>query len=409
MNETKKLPSKRKRKGSQRSKGFTRFLFRLIKMIKKEFRLIRTDPGNLFIAVLLPPLIILLFSFMVNEGGEPSAMNVVVLSHDSNTFINENDLTETHLDNYTIPYVNAVNESKYLNLKRFYNTTEEVYAMEEARGLLKEGNISCIIVIPLEFSEMLIWGYPGIIECVPDSSSFQDIQNNLNAVYDSIKIFTQANNLTPQFKIKGYKEFAIPTGYNARFNNSTTLILSLMVYGIAVVLTILVVVKEKPIARLLLTPVKRIELLLSKYITYTLVLILQITLILITAIYGGLFIRGSMIDLFLAIFIIGFSGINVGMLISSVSKTKTEANQLFFATFIIFVLLSGIFVPIDSMPDYLKSVAYILPLTHAHPLLESILTKGRSVFGFHFNTLLIISTVLMIIAFITFYRRRYEV
>jgi ABC-2 type transport system permease protein len=97
------------------------------------------------------------------------------------------------------------------------------------------------------------------------------------------------------------------------------------------------------------------------------------------------------------------------MFISSVSKTKTEANQLFFATFIVFVLLSGIFVPIESMPDYLKNVAYLLPLTHAHPLLESILTKGKSAFGFHFNTLLIISSVLMLIAFITFYKRRYEV
>jgi ABC-type multidrug transport system permease subunit len=378
-------------------------------MIKKEFRLLRTDPGNLFIALLIPPLIILLFSFMVSEGGEPSAMNVVVLSHDSNTFINENNLTETHLDNYTIPYVDAVNESKYLNLKGYYNTTEEVYAMKEARGLLEEGNISCIIVLPPEFSELLIWGFPGIIECVPDSSSFRDIQDNLNAVYDSIKVFTQANNLTPQFKIEGYEEFAIPQGYNARFNSSTTLILSLMVYGIAVVLTILVVVKEKPIARLLLTPVKRIELLLSKYISYTLVLILQITLILVSALYGGLYIRGSLMDLFIALFIIGFSGINVGMFISSVSKTKTEANQLFFATFIVFVLLSGIFVPIESMPDYLKNVAYLLPLTHAHPLLESILTKGKSVFGFHFNTLIIISSVLMLIAFITFYKRRYEV
>lgn len=401
--------SSRPTKETFHSKGIKGFLFRLMKMVKKEFRLMRTDPGNLFIALLLPPLIILMFGFMVSEGGGPGPVNVVVVSNDSNTFINENNLTATHLDNYTIPYVDAVNKSEKLNLIQFYNTTEEIYAMKEARGLLKAGNISCIISIPPEFSELLIWGLPGIIECVPDSSSFSEIQNNLNAIYDSLHIFTRANNLTPHFEIEGFEEFSIPPDYNVKFNSSIVLILSLMIFGIALVLTILVVVKEKPIARLLLTPIKRIEILTSKYITYTSVLVLQITLVLTSSYIVGLYIKGSLIDLFIALFIVGFTGINLGMFISSLSKTKTEANQLFFAFFIVLVLLSGIFVPIEAMPDYLRNVAYFLPLTHAHPIIESILTKGNSVFGFHFIALLLISLVLMFLAFVVFYKRRYEV
>ena len=48
-----------------------------------------------------------------------------------------------------------------------------------------------------------------------------------------------------------------------------------MIIGVGMVSTILIIVQEKPVARLLLTPVKRIEILLAKYITYISILIVQ--------------------------------------------------------------------------------------------------------------------------------------
>jgi ABC-2 type transport system permease protein len=187
------------------------------------------------------------------------------------------------------------------------------------------------------------------------------------------------------------------------------LMLSFMIFGISTVLTILVVVQEKPIARLLLTPVKRDEIMLSKYITYTAVLCLQVLLVMLSSILNGMYIAGSVIDLYVALFMVGFTGISLGIFISSISKTKTEANQLFFAFFIVIVLLSGIFVPIESMPVYLQAIAYILPLSHGDPMIRGIVTKSKSVFGFHFFALLGLSSALCILSFIIFWRRKYEV
>ena len=99
----------------------------------------------------------------------------------------------------------------------------------------------------------------------------------------------------------------------------------------------------------------------------------------------------------------------MGVFISSQSKTKTQANQLFLAVFLVAVLLSGIFIPIEGMPVYLQFIAYILPLSHGDPLLRGIIQKGQSVFGIHFIWLLVISIVLTIISFVIFKRRKYEV
>jgi ABC-2 type transport system permease protein len=106
---------------------------------------------------------------------------------------------------------------------------------------------------------------------------------------------------------------------------------------------------------------------------------------------------------------VGFTGMTLGMFISTLSKTKTEANQLFFAFFIVIVLLSGIFIPIENMPPALQTLANILPLSHGDPMIRGIVTKGNSFLGPDFFSLLGLSIFLFAVSFILIYRTRYEV
>lgn len=387
-----------------------RSLFRIIRQMKKEFLLLLTDKFNMLLAIVIPPLVILLFGFMMNAVPEGiQSVDCVIISYDSNAYVDESILNGSVRSDFTLPYVDAANKSEYINLIQFYNATEDIYAMETARMMLLSSNIKVIVSLPVAFSEFINLGLPGLIDCIPDASDIKTIQDTLNAVYDSIKIFVNDNNLTPQFDLTGFEEFTLPEGYSFRFNYNITLTLSFIVFGVSMVLTILVVVQEKPVARLLLTPAKRSEILISKYLTYTLILILQIILLLISTLICRLYVAGNIFDLFIALFIIGFTGLSMGIFISTQSKTKTEANQLFFATFIVILLLSGIFIPINAMPIYLQVIAYLLPLSHGDPMIRGIVTKGKSVFGFDFFALLILSLVFVTISFIIFKRRKYEV
>ena len=387
-------------------------LWRILRQIKKEFQLLKIDKINLLIALALPPGIIMLFAFMSTSASTTIPVKVIVVSYDSNTFVNQNNYTETTTwDNFTEKYLDAVEESELLELIEFYDASkdENEYAMETARIEMRDGNIGCIIVIPVEFSELLSTGYPGIIEVIPDSSNAAYIQDKLNAVQDSINIFVDDNNLDPEYVLEEYEEFSVPSKYNFRYNYNMATLLPFMIFGISNVLTILVVVQEKPIPRLLLTPVKKSEILLSKFIVYSIVLALQVFLVLNIAIMNGLYIAGSVIDLYLGLYMLGFAGVSLGMFISTLSKTKTEANQLFFAFFIVIILLSGMFIPIDSMPDYLQIIAYMLPLSHGSPIIKGILSKGKPIIGFDFYWLLGISVFLIAISFLIINKKRYEV
>ncbi len=389
---------------------FKASLYRIYKQVIKEFKIVRTDYFNLFIALVLPPLIIMLFAFMTARSTETIVpIKVTIVSNDSKEYINETDDSEIYLDDYADKYLDAVKDTKSLELVDFYDAEEEDYAMEKAREDLRDSKIKCIIVIPVEFTEFLLTEEPGVIECVPDSSKAIYIQDTLNAVQDSIDEFVDDNDLEPEYVEVEVKEYSIPSNYNLAFNYNMTFLFPFMVFGISTVLTILVVVQEKPIARLLLTPTKKYEILLSKFVTYTIILAIQIALILTSALLNGLYVAGSVFDLYIALFMVGFTGICLGMFISTVSKTKTEANQLFFAFFIVIILLSGIFVPLEAMPEYLQAISYILPLSHGEPMITAILSKGKSVVGFDFFCLLGLSAFFILLSFLIIYRKRYEV
>ncbi len=382
---------------------------RVFKMMLKEFKLIKTDVPNLLLALVVPPLLIVVFSFMMSFSGEPPVVNVAIITYDSNAFFDETSTTIDKDASFTAPVVDALNSSEGVFLVEFFNATENEYAMDDARMLLNQGQVQAIVIIPVEFSEFLDHGLPGIIDTVVDASDLLKIQVNLNVIQGAIDNFTRVNGLTPWFVDEVVPLYGIPEGYNPDFNMNMGLVLPFVMIGISMVLTILVVVQEKPVPRLLLTPVTKAELLLSKYLTYTALLSVQSVSVLVATLFSGLYIIGQPSDLFGALFMLGFSGVCVGIFISSVSNTKTEANQLFFAFFIVLFLLSGIFIPIDGMPPAIQVIAYSLPLAHGAPIINEITTKGASLATPAFFILVLISAVFIILSFIIFTRKRMEV
>ncbi|MBN2151408.1 MAG: ABC transporter permease [Candidatus Lokiarchaeota archaeon] len=389
--------------------GLVASLLRILKGVRKEFKLVRTDVPNLLLALVVPPLIIILFSSLMTFSSASPVVRVTVVSYDSNTFFDTNSSVITTNDDYTVPLVGAINGTPGIELVAYINASEDPYAMDEAYNQLARGSIDAILVIPVEFSEFLDQGLPGMLESVPNTQDLLKLQTILNKIQEAADLFARDNNLTPFYVDEVHQEHTIPARFNVDFNNNMNIILPFVMVGITLVLTILVVVQEKPVPRLLLTPTNKAEILVSKYVAYTVILLVQSTAVLVASIASGLFIRGQAIDLWGALMAIGFSGVSIGMFISSLAKTKTEANQLFFAFFIILFLVSGIFVPIDGMPAPIRAIAYAFPLAHGAPLIDSITTKGLPLASTELLSLVLISVAFVALSFVAIARRKAEV
>jgi len=68
-------------------------------------------------------------------------------------------------------------------------------------------------------------------------------------------------------------------------------------------------------------------------------------------------------------------------MISNFAKTQMQAMQLSFFIFMPSVLLSGFMFPRDAMPEFFKSLGYLLPLTFYLEIMRAIVLKGV---GLHF-------------------------
>jgi ABC-2 type transport system permease protein len=186
-----------------------------------------------------------------------------------------------------------------------------------------------------------------------------------------------------------------------------------LIIGATLILTLLVIVKEAPLSRLLMTPAKRSEILISKYITYSGIMTFQITLIFTINTLIGLEVAGPLLDFFLAMLLVGFYGVVFGIFISTISSSEIQANQYFLGVFLVSVLVSGMFVPVTSMAPWLQALAYFFPLASAVPMLSNISLKGLSLTQganlLYAGTLIGVSCVIILLTVIVFYRKKLEV
>jgi ABC-2 type transport system permease protein len=128
---------------------------------------------------------------------------------------------------------------------------------------------------------------------------------------------------------------------------------------------------------LIVSPIRRWELLLGKIIPNLVVAYGQMTMALIVAHYVfDVPIRGSLTLLYVlaAAFMLGTLGI--GIFLSAVSRTVPQAMQLTFLTFLPSIYLSGLLFPIEGMPVVAQYLSAVIPLTYFLRIVRGIVLKG---------------------------------
>ena len=81
--------------------------------------------------------------------------------------------------------------------------------------------------------------------------------------------------------------------------------------------------------------------------------------------------------LFLSIYLIALLGI--GLLISTYSSNQQQAMSVAFFFMMIFMLMSGLFTSVDSMPQWAKWIAACNPVTYFIDVVRLVILKGSAV------------------------------
>ena len=149
---------------------------------------------------------------------------------------------------------------------------------------------------------------------------------------------------------------------------------------VTVLLTALSIIREKEngtLEQLLVTPVGRLGLMLGKLVPYGVLGVVETALVLFVmwSVFG-VPINGSLLLLWALIPIFLFTGLGLGLLISTIAQSQPQAFQISFLVIMPSILLSGFVFPRDSMPAPIYPVTCIIPVTYFLEILRGIIIRG---------------------------------
>jgi ABC-2 type transport system permease protein len=157
-------------------------------------------------------------------------------------------------------------------------------------------------------------------------------------------------------------------------------ILVLLVTIIGMFLSGMNMVKEKEIGtieQINVTPVKKYQFIVGKLLPYWIVALAELSFGLILAkIVFNIPILGSLWLIFLVAAVYLLVILGLALFISTKTNTQQQAMFLSWFFLVVFILMSGLFTSVDSMPQWAKVINWFNPIAYFVEVIRMIMLKG---------------------------------
>ena len=177
-------------------------------------------------------------------------------------------------------------------------------------------------------------------------------------------------------------------------------IVALLLTIITLFITSISLVREKEqqtIETLLISRLRPFEIYIGKVLPMALVGLVNLTIgTLVVMLWFNIPVRGSLFYLLLSAVIYLAAILSYGMLISVFSTSQQQS--LFFSWFslITFILLSGLFTPLENIPAAFRWMVKINPLSYLIRIIREIFLKGNGI-GYFYRDLISLAVIALVI------------
>ncbi len=131
--------------------------------------------------------------------------------------------------------------------------------------------------------------------------------------------------------------------------------------------------------RLFVTPIQPRDFIAAIVVARTGIVLIQLTVLILFAVFIlDVTIIGNFFAFYLVVLLGTFVFLNIGFCLGSIAKTQQAIGAV--GNIVIFpqIFLSGIFYPIESMPELVQPIAYVLPLSFVSSGLRDIANEGAT-------------------------------
>jgi ABC-2 type transport system permease protein len=343
-------------------------LRRIWAITQKEFILTFRDRGTLFMILFVPLIQLVLFAYAIHMDVRHIPMVV----------------SDQSMKPASRSYIDALVQSGYFNIVSTVSDQQQVI------DAIDRGDAKLGFVIPHDFAQKVERHEASVLFIVDGSDPFttQSAYNAANLIAQQHTVQLVLDNLNRAGRSLSGSSLTplnanIQVLYNPDLKDLWFLIpgmIAMLLQTQTIILTALAVVREREVGtieQILVTPIRPVELMFGKTLPNLLIALINLVSIIVAGTLGfGVPFQGNFI-LFLGLVILYvFSGLGLGLLISSISQNQRQAQQLAMMTMFLGLLISGFVFPHYSMPLILQWISYIFPLTAFIPISRGIFMKG---------------------------------
>lgn len=329
-------------------------------LLEKEFKQLMR---NSFL-----PRLILLFPCMVMIL-MPWAMNLEIKNISLNIVDNDHSVTSRRL-------IDKIAASTYFHL------TGLPGSYDEALKNIEVGDADVILEIPKYFERDCTGGSsPHVLIA---ANAVNGTKGGLGGSYLSNIIQGYATEVV--LPARGGTQLSTLNLFNPNLNYKLFMIPALMVMLLTLIcgfLPALNIVGEKEVGtieQINVTPVSKFTFILAKLLPYWLIgfVVLTICFILAWLLYGITPIGHFLVIYFFAVlFVLAMSGL--GLVISNHSATMQQSMFVMWFCMLILILMSGLFTPISSMPEWAQVITVVNPLKYLMQVMRSVYLRGGGI------------------------------
>ncbi len=162
----------------------------------------------------------------------------------------------------------------------------------------------------------------------------------------------------------------------AVFNQIAPALLGIFPFIIMFIITSITTLRERTggtMERLMVLPIAKLDLVLGYMLAFGIMAVIQATLASLLLLYGlGLNVAGPHWFLIVMALADALLGTALGIFVSAFASTEFQAVQFMPELVLPQLLIGGLLLPLDNMPDVLDKIAHCLPLTYAIQALQEI-------------------------------------
>jgi len=344
-------------------------LQRIAAIIYKEYLHISRDIVALMMLIFFPVFALFLFGFAINLD----IRHIPLAVYDQDCSVDSRTLTENFI------------QSGYFDLK------ERLYSQKQINSNVDKRKVKVVLGIPPDFSKDIHKEKDTPVQLIVDGSD-----NNTATIvmgYSSTIIQKFSRQVLGELLLN--KGMAFPAQlpsvelrpniwYNPELKSSIFMVpglIGLILMTITVIRTSITIVREKErgtMERLLVSPLRPIELMIGKIVPYIVISFLSLALIILLSwFFFKVPFRGNLLMLFSLSGIFIAASLGIGLYISNIAETSQTAWLMGFLSSILpAILLSGFIFPIESMPYPVQLITYMLPIRYFLVILRGIILKG---------------------------------